>query len=67
MGVWADVGTEEQNKSMDNAIKYTKTDFGLRLVYPGFKTYPHDPDPFTGYNPGCAEMEQFFVKLTVGL
>ena len=62
-GVWADVGTEEQkNKSMDNAIKYTKTDFGLRLVYPGFKTYPHDPDPFTGYNPGCAENGAVFCQ-----
>ena len=47
---------------MDNAIKYTKTDFGLRLVYPGFKTYPHDPDPFTGYNPGCAENGAVFCQ-----
>ena len=61
--VWAGVGTEEQNNSgMDNAIKYTATDFGLRLVYPGFKTYPHDPDPFTGYNPGCAENGAVFCQ-----
>ncbi|VGO21517.1 GH36-type glycosyl hydrolase domain-containing protein [Pontiella sulfatireligans] len=61
--VWAGVGTDEQNNSgMDNAIKYTATDFGLRLVYPGFKTYPHDPDPFTGYNPGCAENGAVFCQ-----
>jgi len=61
--VWADVGTDEQNNSgMDNAIKYTATDFGLRLVYPGFKTYPDDPDPFTGYNPGCAENGAVFCQ-----
>ncbi len=61
--VWAGVGTEEQNNSgMDNAIKFTATDFGLRLVYPGFKTYPHDPDPFTGYNPGCAENGAVFCQ-----
>ncbi|VGO17447.1 Cellobiose phosphorylase [Pontiella desulfatans] len=61
--VWAGVGTDAQNNSgMDNAIKYTATDFGLRLVYPGFKTYPHDPDPFTGYNPGCAENGAVFCQ-----
>ncbi len=61
--VWAGVGTDGQNnRAMDNAIKYTATDFGLRLVYPGFKTYPHDPDPFTGYNPGCAENGAVFCQ-----
>jgi cellobiose phosphorylase len=61
--VWAGVGTNEQNNSgMDSALKYTGTDFGLRLVYPGFKTYPHDPDPFTGYNPGCAENGAVFCQ-----
>ncbi len=61
--VWAGVGTDEQNnQGMDNAIRYTETDFGLRLVYPGFKTYPHDPDPFTGYNPGCGENGAVFCQ-----
>lgn len=61
--VWAGVGSIDQNnRAMDNAIKFTETDFGLRLVYPGFKTYPHDPDPFTGYNPGCAENGAVFCQ-----
>jgi cellobiose phosphorylase len=61
--VWAGVGTDEQNnRAMDCAIEQTKTDFGLRLLYPGFKTYPHDPDPFTGYNPGCAENGAVFCQ-----
>jgi cellobiose phosphorylase len=61
--IWAGVGTDEQNnRAMDCAIEQTKTDFGLRLLYPGFKTYPNDPDPFTGYNPGCAENGAVFCQ-----
>lgn len=61
--VIAGLGDEERNnRGMDNAIKYTGTEFGLRLVHPGFVTYPHDPDPFTGYNPGCGENGAVFCQ-----
>lgn len=61
--VIAGLGTGEQNNlGMSNAIKYTGTEFGLRLVHPGFLTYPHDPDPFTGYNPGCGENGAVFCQ-----
>lgn len=54
--VMSGVGTREQRASgMDSANEILRTDTGLRLIYPGFKTYPEITDPFTGYNPGNGE------------
>lgn len=54
--VMSGVGTEEQRAAgMDSADRILRTDTGLRLIWPGFKTYPEVTDPFTGYNPGNGE------------
>ena len=59
--VMAGVGSREQNLSaMGYADQILKTDTGLRLIYPGFKTYPEVTDPFTGYNPGNGENGAIF-------
>ena len=59
--VMAGVGTEDQNKTaMGHVYETLKTDTGLRLIYPGFKTYPEVTDPFTGYNPGNGENGAIF-------
>lgn len=50
------VGSKEQRQAgMDSAEQILRTDTGLRLIWPGFKTYPEVTDPFTGYNPGNGE------------
>jgi cellobiose phosphorylase len=57
----AGVGSYQQNCSaMGYADQILKTDTGLRLIYPGFKTYPEVTDPFTGYNPGNGENGAIF-------
>lgn len=54
--VMSGVGTKEQNRcAMAHVYETLKTPTGLRLIYPGFKTYPEVTDPFTGYNPGNGE------------
>ena len=59
--VMSGVGEETQRRSgMDNANRLLRTDTGLRLIYPGFKTYPEVTDPFTGYNPGNGENGAIF-------
>lgn len=59
--VMAGVGTVEQNQTaMGHVYKTLKTKTGLRLIYPGFKTYPEVTDPFTGYNPGNGENGAIF-------
>ena len=59
--VMAGVGSEGQNRSaMQHVYEILKTDTGLRLIYPGFKTYPEVTDPFTGYNPGNGENGAIF-------
>ena len=59
--VMAGVGTEEQNRTaMEHVYTTLKTKTGLRLIYPGFKTYPEVTDPFTGYNPGNGENGAIF-------
>ena len=59
--VMAGVGTWEQRQSaMGHVYETLKTDTGLRLIYPGFKTYPEVTDPFTGYNPGNGENGAIF-------
>ena len=55
------VGSREQNLSaFDHVYSTLKTRTGLRLIYPGFKTYPEVTDPFTGYNPGNGENGAIF-------
>lgn len=59
--VMSGVGTKEQNLSaMGHVYETLKTKTGLRLIYPGFKTYPEVTDPFTGYNPGNGENGAIF-------
>ena len=59
--VMSGVGTKEQRVSaMDQVYKTLRTQTGLRLIYPGFKTYPEITDPFTGYNPGNGENGAIF-------
>ena len=55
------VGTAAQNRSaMEAVYRQLCTDVGLRLLYPGFQTYPNEPEPFTGYNPGNGENGAIF-------
>lgn len=55
------VGTTAQNRSaMEAVYRQLCTDVGLRLLYPGFQTYPNEPEPFTGYNPGNGENGAIF-------
>lgn len=55
------VGTAEQNLSaMKQVHTQLLTDTGLKLLHPGFKTYPEVSDPFTGYNPGNGENGAIF-------
>ena len=50
------VGTRDQQLSgMRHVDAELKTMVGLRLISPGFATYPETDDPFTGYNPGNGE------------
>jgi len=59
--VMSGVGTREQNLSaMGHVYDTLKTKTGVRLIYPGFKTYPEVTDPFTGYNPGNGENGAIF-------
>ena len=59
--VMSGVGTQAQRASgMENANRLLRTKTGLRLIYPGFKTYPEITDPFTGYNPGNGENGAIF-------
>lgn len=59
--VMSGAGTKEQNESaMGHVYETLKTQTGLRLIYPGFKTYPEVTDPFTGYNPGNGENGAIF-------
>ena len=49
-------GTHDQQLSaMRQVDAELKTAVGLRLITPGFTTYPETNDPFTGYNPGNGE------------
>lgn len=55
------VGTHDQQLSgMRQVDSILKTSVGLRLISPGFATYPETDDPFTGYNPGNGENGAIF-------
>jgi cellobiose phosphorylase len=59
--VLAGVGNRDQHISgMDAAARYLDTGCGLKAMAPGFKTFPEDTDPFSGYGPGCAENGSVF-------
>ena len=59
--VLADIGGRDQLLAgMEAAAKYLDTGFGLKAMAPGFKTFPEDTDPFSGYGPGCAENGSVF-------
>lgn len=54
--IFANVGTlDQQRSSMDAVHRLLNTDCGLKLLTPGFLTWPDRSDPFTGYGPGCGE------------
>jgi cellobiose phosphorylase len=54
--VLAEVGTREQQiQAMDSVHRLLGTEVGLRKLAPGFATYPHVTDAFSGYGPGCGE------------
>jgi cellobiose phosphorylase len=49
-------GSLEQRKlGMQQVYEHLNTGYGIRLLAPGFETWPQVSDPFTGYNPGCGE------------
>lgn len=55
------VGSKEQNDSAIEAVEQTlDTGYGLKLLHPGFKTYPEVMDPFSPYNPGTGENGAIF-------
>lgn len=47
--------TEQQQKALDFVNEKLDTGVGLKLLMPGFDTWPEVTDPFTGYGPGCGE------------
>lgn len=55
------VGNEEQRRmGLDAAYENLRTDVGLKLITPGFPSYPETTDPFVGYNPGNGENGAIF-------
>ena len=55
------VGSEEQRRmGLDAAYENLRTDVGLKLITPGFPSYPETTDPFVGYNPGNGENGAIF-------
>lgn len=59
--VLSGVGSRDQLESAMDAVKeYLDTGIGLMKLYPGFKTWPDETDPFNGYNPGNGENGAIF-------
>lgn len=55
------VGSKEQLDSAYTAVETVlDTGYGLKLLDPGFKTYPEVMDPFSPYNPGTGENGAIF-------
>ncbi len=55
------VGSKEQNDAAYTAVEdILDTGYGLKLLTPGFKTYPEVMDPFSPYNPGTSENGAIF-------
>jgi cellobiose phosphorylase len=52
--------TEQLQRGMQSVAQQLDTGIGLKLMTPGFKTWPHEKDPFSGYGPGCGENGAIF-------
>ena len=54
--VQAGLGTRErQLAGMQAVAEHLDTGLGLKILAPGFKTWPEEPDPFSGYGAGTGE------------
>ncbi len=54
--VLSGVGSDAQNAAAFDAVEHTlDTGYGLKLLDPGFQTYPEVSEPFSPYNPGTGE------------
>jgi len=59
--VLANVGTPQQLASgMQAVARQLDTGIGLKLLTPGFKTWPQVKEPFSGYGPGTGENGAIF-------
>jgi cellobiose phosphorylase len=59
--VLAQVGDRAQQEAgMTAAAQHLLTDAGLKILSPGFKTWPEVQDPFSGYGPGTGENGAIF-------
>ncbi len=59
--VLAEIGTLQQRRqALDEANRQLDTGIGLKKMNPGFKTWPEDPNPFSGYGPGTGENGAIF-------
>jgi len=60
--VLAGVGSPAQNlQAMDSVAELLDTGLcGITKLYPGFKSFPDAPDPYSGYSPGCGENGAIF-------
>jgi cellobiose phosphorylase len=61
---WAVLGQvgsfEQQEAGMHVAAEHLLTDAGLKILSPGFQTWPEVKDPFSGYGPGTGENGAIF-------
>jgi cellobiose phosphorylase len=59
--VIAGIGTRDQQLQAMNCVQeQLDTGYGLKLLTPGFKTWPDVSDPFSGYGPGTGENGAIF-------
>lgn len=58
--VLSGLGTLEQQKRGMMAARTLDTGIGIKLLDPGFKTWPDVKDPFSGYGPGTGENGAIF-------
>jgi cellobiose phosphorylase len=61
---WAVLGqvgsAEQQRAGMAVAREHLLTEAGLKILSPGFQTWPEVTDPFSGYGPGTGENGAIF-------
>lgn len=58
--VLSGLGTLEQRQKGMLAARKLDTGIGIKILDPGFKTWPHIKDPFSGYGPGTGENGAIF-------
>ena len=59
--VLAGIGTpRQQRQALDEVSAKLDTGIGLKKITPGFKTYPEEKNPFSGYGPGTSENGAIF-------